>query len=1142
MKRFIRDAPIKQKLTIIMMLTAGLSLSLAGIAFFTYENIYYRRELVSNNNSLAQIIASNSSAALAFNDPKDATATLASLSTNAEIERAALYDAKGNLFATYIHSAADITIPPRPGSDGAVFDGAMLHTYFPVILQQDRVGTVFLAASLEPLYARRKLYALIIFAIMLVSAVGAYALSTGLQRLISHPILSLSRLAKEVSERQDYSVRARKSAPDELGELVDSFNHMLAQIEARDRALNESQQRLKLLVQNTPLGVVVWNRELKILEWNKAAEHIFGFAEAEAVGQSVHLFIPDDEWTTVSALIDNLLNKRGGERNQNQNITKNGRRLICEWYNAPLLDAQGNVFAVASLVEDVTQRVEAEEAFRKLSERFSRIYESSKDAIGYMSLDCNFLDVNAAFTQMTGYSKAELLQRTCESITPPEFGEIEAKIVEKVFTSGNPVEYEKECVRKNGSRFPVLVTKFIVRGDNGQPAGLAEIVKDITERKQSEAEIRRLNAELEERVVERTAQLRAANDELHKAVDEIRDLYNRAPCGYHSLNPNGIFVLVNDTELDWLGYSRDELVGKKRLGDLMTPESAAEFAVSFPIFLSRGYANDLEYEMIKKDGTRFWVIINATAVRDAKGNILRTRSTLFDITERKHIEQALRASEQRFNVFFESSASGMAIIDGSGRYTRVNPAYCRIQKRSEKDLLGMHFNVTSDPAETEENVQLFQKFVRGELKTLEIERRISRPDGSSVWAYVSVTSVAENASTNALFVQIIDITERKLADAALRESENRFSVFFDSSPSGMAILNHEGKYIRLNRAFCEMHQCPMELLLNAHFMTIVMPEFVDVDRELFQKLQSGEIQTRQMEQSFKCPTGDPVWTLCTITAVGDKPNFRMIFIQSLDITERRRIEEELAHRIEELGRSNRDLEAFAYVASHDLQEPLRAVSGCTQILAENYKGKLDKDADTLISYTIGGVLRMQSLIQDLLAYSRVGRKSEPHALVDTEEALNEAIENLRTAISESQVTITHESLPTVFGDRVQLVQLLQNLISNAIKYRSNVPPKIHISAREQTGEWLFSINDNGIGIDPQYHDRIFVIFQRLHGRDRAGTGIGLAICKRIVEQHDGRIWVRSETGKGATFYFTLAMKESGHERKTTLRLRGNPPG
>jgi len=237
---------------------------------------------------------------------------------------------------------------------------------------------------------------------------------------------------------------------------------------------------------------------------------------------------------------------------------------------------------------------------------------------------------------------------------------------------------------------------------------------------------------------------------------------------------------------------------------------------------------------------------------------------------------------------------------------------------------------------------------------------------------------------------------------------------------------------------------------------------------------------------------------------------------------------ELARLNKELQRSNEELQHFAYVASHDLQEPLRKTASYTQLLEKRYKGQIDEKADKFVGYIIDGVERMQALINDLLTYSRVGTHGRPFEPVDCEEVFDRAVGHLETAISESGAQVTHDSLPTVTADGRQLVQVFQNLIGNAIKFRRDVIPQVHVSARRENNEWVFSVRDSGIGIDQKYTERIFAVFQRLHTRtEYPGTGIGLAICKKIVERHGGRIWFKSKLGEGTTFNFTVPERKEG---------------
>jgi light-regulated signal transduction histidine kinase (bacteriophytochrome) len=251
-----------------------------------------------------------------------------------------------------------------------------------------------------------------------------------------------------------------------------------------------------------------------------------------------------------------------------------------------------------------------------------------------------------------------------------------------------------------------------------------------------------------------------------------------------------------------------------------------------------------------------------------------------------------------------------------------------------------------------------------------------------------------------------------------------------------------------------------------------------------------------------------------------------LLIRVSDISAIKEAEERLREKMEELSRSNKDLELFSYSVSHDLQEPLRTVSNFAQLLAKRYKGKLDQDADEFIGFVTDGTQRMQRMINDMLAFSRVGTKGKPFEPTDLGKVIAEVLENLRGSIDDSKAVVTHDPLPTVKADWSQVSLLFQNLIGNAIKFRGKDPPKIQVTCEKKEKEYVLTVKDNGIGIDPKDFGRLFVIFQRLHSASEyPGTGMGLAICKRIVERHGGKIWVESEPGKGTAFYFTLPASE-----------------
>ncbi|AFM27701.1 sensor histidine kinase [Desulfomonile tiedjei] len=368
------------------------------------------------------------------------------------------------------------------------------------------------------------------------------------------------------------------------------------------------------------------------------------------------------------------------------------------------------------------------------------------------------------------------------------------------------------------------------------------------------------------------------------------------------------------------------------------------------------------------------------------------------------------------------------------------------------------------------------------------------------------------------------VAEHKRNQEKLRESEERFRTVFEQGPLGMHIADLNYRFVTCNKAYSQIVGYSEEELRKLTFTDISFPEDIAEDIEKAKKLYRGEIPYYKMEKRLVRKQGEIVWIGFTRSIVRDSEGKPLYFLSMIeDISERKRTEELLRRGVEELARSNEDLRQFAYVASHDLQEPLRNVANCLQLLEQRHKGKLGGDSDQLIDWAVAGAKKMRSLIIDLLTFSRISTKGNSLEETDSEEVAKEALVNLRYVIDEHGACITHDPLPIVNADPVQLMQVFQNLIGNAIKFRRDEPPKIHISAeRNGSGDWVFSVKDNGIGIPERHHDRIFVIFQRLQKKGPfKGTGMGLAIVKKIIERHKGRVWVESEVGVGSTFYFTM---------------------
>lgn len=365
-----------------------------------------------------------------------------------------------------------------------------------------------------------------------------------------------------------------------------------------------------------------------------------------------------------------------------------------------------------------------------------------------------------------------------------------------------------------------------------------------------------------------------------------------------------------------------------------------------------------------------------------------------------------------------------------------------------------------------------------------------------------------------------------------RESEQRFRSLFEAAPDFIYVLNLEGKIEQVNKSVIDNSGYSESELIDHP-----LAEFLSERSQLTCNQEFSELLAQgnsRHEMEFICQDSTVVTMDCSCSVVGDSQEGNAyILVLQRNISDRKRMENALLKTNQELRASNAELEKFAYLASHDLREPLRMVTSFTQLLAQRYAGQLDEDADQIIGFAVDGAARMEELIHDLLEYSRIGKENKSLEVVDEdvdcEEVLNIALNNLQIAIQESNVQIVRNPLPKVIGNQGQLNQLFQNLLENAIVYRnSEIQSVIEVGAQEQTENWLFWVKDNGIGISEQYQQQIFQIFQRLHTKQEyPGTGIGLAICYKIIGRHDGKIWVESAPGKGATFYFTLP-KSTAH--------------
>ena len=379
-----------------------------------------------------------------------------------------------------------------------------------------------------------------------------------------------------------------------------------------------------------------------------------------------------------------------------------------------------------------------------------------------------------------------------------------------------------------------------------------------------------------------------------------------------------------------------------------------------------------------------------------------------------------------------------------------------------------------------------------------------------------------------------EIEEHRQTEEALQKSEAKYRLLTEHMNDIVGMMDLNLRLIFVSPSIEKIAGFTPEECMQLDPTQMMTPEsLARVIEVISEELEREQIEgvdprrTTKLELEYYHKDGSTMWLETVASFIRDNTG-KIVGIHGLsrDINERKRIEEERIKLLAELERSNKDLEQFANIAAHDLQEPLRMVSSFTQLLARRYGDKLDSNARDYIEFAVKGSNRMQKMIQDLLNYSRMVTQRRAPVLADMDSVIEEVMANLQLAISDSGASVTHDALPTVMADYSQLIQVFQNLVGNAIKFRREEPICIHISANQTEDEWIFSVKDNGIGIEPQHFERIFVLFERLHaGEKYQGNGIGLALCKRIIQQLGGRIWVESRSGKGSTFYFTLKRVE-----------------
>jgi PAS domain S-box-containing protein len=862
------------------------------------------------------------------------------------------------------------------------------------------------------------------------------------------------------------------------------------------------------LLEAAPDAMVVVNQAGEIVLLNLQAEKQFGYHRDELVGQKVKNIIPqgfaerlvaDGTRSAAEALAQQI-----GTGIELIARRKDGTEFPIELMLSPLDSAEG--ILVTAAIRDISVRKEAEKHLARMEGRYRGLLEAAPDAMVVVNQKGEIVLLNVQAEKQFRYRRDELVGQQVKNIIPQGFAErlladglrsVEEALAQQIGTG-----IELTARRSDGSEFPIELMLSPLESAEGILVTAA--IRDISVRKEAEKHLARMEG-------------------------RYRGLLEAAPDAMVVVNQGGEIVLLNVQAEKQFGYRRDELVGQKVKN--IIPRGFAERLIadekrSVEDALAQQIGTGIELIARRKNGSEFPIEIMLSPLDSVEG-ILVT-AAIRDISVRREAEKHLALMEGRYRGLLEAAPDAMVVVNPHGDIVLLNVQAEQQFGYRRDELVGQKVkNIIPDG--------FAERLVADGLRSAEdalaqqigtgIELIALRKNGTKFPIEIMLSPL-DSAEGILVTAAIRDISVRKEAEKHLARMEGRYRGLLEAAPDAMVVVNQQGDIVLLNvqaeNQFGyhrnELLGQPMKNIIPAGFAERLIADALrSTEDALAQQIGTGIEITGRRKDGTEFPIEIMLSPLESAEGV-------LVTAAIRDITTRKVAEAHLLYKVEELNRSNEELGQFAYIASHDLQEPLRMVASYTQLLARRYKGRLDSDADEFITFAVDGANRMQRLIQDLLAYSRVGTKGKDLLETSSEEALQRAILNLRGAIADSGAMLTHDPLPAVLADETQLVQLFQNLIGNAIKYQNPGVPRIHISAMKNGGgRWTFSVHDNGLGIDPQYFERIFVMFQRLHKREEfAGTGIGLAICKKIVERHGGEISVQSQPGKGSTFSFALA--------------------
>ncbi len=730
------------------------------------------------------------------------------------------------------------------------------------------------------------------------------------------------------------------------------------------------------------------------------------------------------------------------------------------------------------------------------------IYASAPIGLCLIDADTRFLRVNRRFAEMGGFSVEEILGRRVRDLIPALADRLE-ELTRYVVDTGEAlleIGVEGETPAHPGALRSWRINAWPVRDSRGQVIAINIAVDETTERNRAE-------------------------EALQQEKERMGAILTALDTGLSLIDRDMTILWVNQKVRD-LFPGRDP-VGQKCYRFYERKESPCGVCAARQSLATGKVASVDKYVPGEGSAPGHWLHLVSQPVRDRSGQVTQMLESFTDITPQKKMVEALRESEAKYRSLIDTLQEGVVVIDRAGVIRYANPPLAAMLGYTVENTIGRSVFSFMDA----QNARILREHMGQRQKGRKEQYELEAVTEQEVKKHILIEAspvTDEQGNFIGSIAGVMDITERKRTEEALRESEEKYRDLFLNDLTGDFVGYPDGTIQDCNLAFARMFGfASIEEAKASNFLHT----FIDAEQpaQLLARLRR-EKKIESVGTYRKRRDGTRIHVIETLIGIFDDSGALVQLRGYLfEDTERVRAEEAMRRYLDQLKRSNEDLERFAYISSHDLQEPLRTIVSYAQLLERKYKGMLDADADEYLQYLVKGGKRMQNLVHDLLEYSRVNTKGSELRETDASAVVEDTLPIIRTLAEANGATVTYDALPMVMADPTQLRQVFSNLISNAIKFRrEGVPPDIHISARKRDGMVQFSVRDNGIGIEPQYFERIFVIFQRLHGVEAyEGTGIGLAIVKRIIERHGGRIWVESEPGQGSTFHFTIPAPKSG---------------